>query len=55
MANRFRLLIRILQRLLEPMTAELISDEVLARFRRSAECLRNDPLYAPYAREYLHS
>jgi hypothetical protein len=42
---------------LRPASAEhagALSDPVLERFRGRAELLRGDPLYAPYAREYLH-
>jgi hypothetical protein len=54
-ANRFRPLIRMLQRIrpLEPVTATAVTDELLERYRGRAEAMRDDPLYAPYKDEYL--
>lgn len=37
-----------------PFTAESISEEAVSGFRGRAESLRGNPLYAPYAAEYLH-
>jgi hypothetical protein len=53
--NRFRIPIAVLQRLRpgQPVTAELIPDEAVNAFRGQAESLRGNPLYAPYARDYL--
>lgn len=55
MTNRWRGAIGLLQRLrpASPVTAELIPDDLLERFRGHTEALRDDPLYAPYARDYL--
>jgi len=54
--NRFRWPIAVLQRLRPgaPVTADAIPDRVLETFRGKAESLRANPLYAPYARDYLH-
>lgn len=53
--NRLRLPIRVLQRLrpAAPVNASVIPDEVLEPFRGLADSLRDDPLYAPYAADYL--
>lgn len=53
--NRLRRLIGLLQRLrpAQPVTIDLISDEAVNFFRGRAESLRGDPLYAPYADDYL--
>ncbi|HEY0153586.1 MAG TPA: sulfotransferase [Longimicrobium sp.] len=53
--NRLRLPIRLLQRLrpATPVTAAMIPDAALEPFRGVADSLRSDPLYAPYAAEYL--
>lgn len=53
--NRLRPLIAMLQwlRPRAPITADLITDEWLEGCRDRADLLRNDPLYAPYARDYL--
>jgi hypothetical protein len=53
--KRFRIPIAVLQRLRpgQPVTAESIPDEVVNAFRGQAESLRGNPLYAPYARDYL--
>lgn len=55
MDNRLRPLVRLLQNLhpLAPVTAEMVGDELLERFRGQADFLRGHPLYAPYEREYL--
>jgi hypothetical protein len=55
MENRWRFAIALLQRArpAPPATAEIIPDEVLARFRGQADSLGVDPSYARYAREYL--
>jgi hypothetical protein len=37
-----------------PFTAASIPDELVEAFRGRAELLRGNPLYAPYAAEYLH-
>jgi Sulfotransferase family len=37
-----------------PFTSELISEEAVNTFRGRANSLRGNPLYAPYAAEYLH-
>ena len=37
-----------------PVTAQSIPDEVVNGFRGRAESLRGNPLYAPYASDYLH-
>lgn len=49
-------LIAVLQRLRRgtPVTAAAIPDDVVNAFRGKAESLRGNPLYAPYAAEYLH-
>lgn len=48
-------LARLLQRLRPqpPATADLIDEGFLAQFRGSAECLREEPLHAPYRADYL--
>jgi hypothetical protein len=53
--NRLRPVICILGRLAPGalVTESAISDEFLNRYRGRAEALRGDPLYLPYAREYL--
>jgi hypothetical protein len=53
--NRLRRPIALLQRLRpgQPVTSELISDEVLSQFRAQAEILRGEPHYARYAEDYL--
>jgi hypothetical protein len=55
--NRFRKPIAILQRLRrgQPVTADLIPDAVVNAYRGKAERLRGNPLYAPYAADYLHT
>jgi hypothetical protein len=55
MENRWRFAIALLQRArpAPPVAAEIIPDDVLARFRGQAELLRNAPLFRPYARDYL--
>jgi hypothetical protein len=54
--NRLRTPITLLQRLRpdEPVTAAALPDEVLEKFRGRAESLRGNPLFAPYAADYLH-
>jgi len=54
-ANRLHGPVRLLQaiRPLPPVTADGITDDMLERFRGTAESLRGDPLYAPYAKDYL--
>lgn len=54
-ANRFRRVIRILQRLWPgaPVTAASVPNEMLAALRGRAESLRGNPLYTPHAAEYL--
>jgi hypothetical protein len=54
--KRLGLLIAVLQRLRRgtPVTAAAIPDDVVNAFRGKAESLRGNPLYAPYATEYLH-
>jgi hypothetical protein len=37
-----------------PFTGESIPEELVNSFRGRSECLRGNPLYAPYAVEYLH-
>ncbi|MDQ4086670.1 MAG: sulfotransferase [Pseudomonadota bacterium] len=53
--NRFRRLIGLLQhvRPAQPVTIDLVSDEAVNYFRGRADLLRGDPLYAPYAADYL--
>jgi hypothetical protein len=53
--NRLRVPIRVLQRLRPgtPVSANAIPDAVLDSFRGRAESLRGNPLYAPYASDYL--
>ena len=53
--NRLRRLIGLLQRLrpAQPVTIDLISDDVVNFFRGRADSLRGDPVYAPYADDYL--
>lgn len=55
MANRLRSLIRMLQfvRPAEPIADEAITDEMVEYFRGRAERLRGNPLFAPYADDYL--
>lgn len=55
MKNRFRPLIRLLQRWFPttPVTADLIGADTLNMFRGRAELLRDNPLYAAYAEDYL--
>jgi hypothetical protein len=55
MANRLRRPIAILQRVrpLRPVTGELLTDEAVGAWRGLAEPLRGDPVYAPYAKDYL--
>jgi len=54
--DRLGMVVRLLQRLRPgtPVTAAAIPDEVVAAFRGRAESLRTNPLYAPYASDYLH-
>lgn len=54
--NRLRAPIALLQRLRPgaPFTLNDIPDEMIAAFRGRSESLRANPLYAPYAAEYLH-
>jgi hypothetical protein len=54
--NRLRRAIAVLQRLRPgtPFTAASIPDELVEMYRGRAESLRGNPLYAPYAAEYLH-
>lgn len=54
-SNRLRRPIRLAQRIrpARPVTAGLLPDEVVEGFRGCAETLRSDPLYAPYAADYL--
>lgn len=53
--NRLRRPIALLQRLrpLDPIGAASIPDEALERFRGNATLLAGEPLFAPYARDYL--
>jgi hypothetical protein len=53
--NLLRPLIAMLQWLcpLEPVGPSMVAPEVLERFRGKADCLRGDPLYAPYESDYL--
>jgi hypothetical protein len=53
--NRFRPLIRILQRLrpASPVTAELLDHEMVNAFRGRAESLRDNPLFFRYRADYL--
>jgi hypothetical protein len=55
-ANRFRRPIHILQRVRpgRPVTADAIPDEIVNAYRGKAERLRTNPLYVPYAADYLH-
>ena len=55
--NRLRRPIAVLQRLRPgtPFTAEAIPDGLVELFRGRAESLRGNPLYAPYAADYLHA
>lgn len=50
-----RPLVRLLQtcRPGEPVGAHMVTDTVLENFRGQADRLRDDPLYAPYAADYL--
>lgn len=54
--NRLRRPIAVLQRLRPgtPFTAASIPDGLVDMYRGRAESLRGDPLYAPYAADYLH-
>lgn len=53
--NRLRPAIRMLQYLRprETVTADRIGPELVEFFRGRADCLRDEPLYAPYADDYL--
>jgi hypothetical protein len=53
--NRFRPAIAMLQRVRpgKPVTSDAIPDHVIAAFGDKARTLCNDPLYAPYAQDYL--
>jgi len=53
--NRLRPAIRLLQRLRprEAVTADSIEPALVESFRGRADCLRDEPLYAPYADDYL--
>jgi Sulfotransferase family len=55
--NRFRRAIAMLQRVRpgRPVTADAIPDRILAAYRDKARTLRDDPLYAPYLRDYCQS
>lgn len=55
LANRLRRPIAICQRVrpLRPVTGELLSEEAVGAWRGLAEPFRGDPLYAPYAGDYL--
>lgn len=46
---------KLMQRIrpLSPIAPRLVPDGVLEAFRGKVECLRGDPLYAPYADDYL--
>jgi len=54
-ANAWARPIRLLQRLFpaSPVTDALIPESAVEFFRGRADSLRHEPLYAPYAREYL--
>lgn len=54
--NDLRLPIALLDRIrpVKPFTSGSIPEEVVARFRGCADSLRENPLYAPYAADYLH-
>lgn len=53
--NRLRRPIALLQRLrpAPPVTAELIPDALVERFRGQADLLRCEPLFTPYSADYL--
>ncbi|MEP6571903.1 MAG: hypothetical protein ABJD11_04380 [Gemmatimonadota bacterium] len=53
--NRFRPLIALLQRTRpgRPVTLESVPEELMATFCGKAVSLKDDPLYAPYAGDYL--
>jgi hypothetical protein len=53
--TRLRTAIRVLQRLrpLTPVTIDMLPDALVESFRGKANRLRDDPLYARYAAEYL--
>jgi hypothetical protein len=53
--NRLRRPIRLLQRLrpAAPVTPDLVPEAVLEAYRGQASLLAREPLYAPYAAEYL--
>ena len=55
--NRFRRAIALLQRVRPgtPVTADAIPDHVVAAYRGKARSLRDEPCYAPYARDYFQS
>jgi len=55
MANRLATLVALLQwlRPAEPVTDALVTDEMVESFRGRSERLRGNPLYAPYAADYL--
>jgi hypothetical protein len=53
--NRLRFLIALLDRLRpgKPVTKDLIDDATIEGMRGDADSLASDPVYAPYARDYL--
>jgi hypothetical protein len=55
MGNKLAGLVALLQRVrpLPPITEALLPTDLLREYRAFATTLRNEPLYAPYAREYL--
>jgi hypothetical protein len=54
--NRLSGVVRIMQRLFpaEAVSADLLTLPMIAGFRGKASCLAADPLFAPYAAEYLN-
>jgi hypothetical protein len=56
-SNRLRRPIALLQRLRPqaPVTAASVRDEALEAYRGKADSLREDPLFAPFAKDYLFS
>ena len=55
LANRFRLPIRLLQRIrpAEPANLRDLPESLVEAYRGRADCLRGEALYAPYASDYL--
>jgi hypothetical protein len=55
LTHRYRPFIAMLQRVwpIPPFTADSLDDEIVSAFAGKAECLRENPLFAPYRSDYL--